>query len=223
MVMKHKITEVAVGQRSRKVIPVAVRFNHFIRHTTKALKAIRSDASLTSACWDIAECHRNGKTVVTTGMGKAGHIAQKAASILSSLGIRSIYLHPGEASHGDIGVVGDQDVILAFSTSGKTREVLETIRLARHIAECTVISITSHPDGKIRKCSDLVVDMGAVEEAGYLEIAPTTSTTVMQVLADFIAVTSAEIIGTTMEEYSLRHHGGYLGQKSRESVYRKEK
>ena len=192
------------------------RFNAFIAHTVKALKNIKINDELEKACLSIVASNQNGGTLVTVGMGKAYHIAQKTASLFSSLGIRSVCLHPGEASHGDVGVIGRNDVLLAFSTSGKTREVLETISAARKIARgLVIIAVTSHPDGGIRKCSDLVVDMGVVKEAGYLSIAPTTSTLVMLALADFLAVMSAELRGTTMAEYSLRHHSGYLGKLAR--------
>ena len=98
--------------------------------------------------------------VLTTGMGKAGHIARKFASTLCSTGTPASYVHPGEAAHGDLGVIGPEDCIVAFSTSGKTREVLEMLELGRHIGLRTVIGVTSHPDSDLRGLSDIVLDMG---------------------------------------------------------------
>jgi arabinose-5-phosphate isomerase len=184
----------------------------FISKTMAAVAAIELGPSFQEAVKSISECE--GK-IITTGMGKAGHAARKAASSLSSLGMPSSYIHPGEASHGDVGVISAKDVMLAFSTSGKTREVLETVSFARNLGISCVITITSHIDSDIRALSDIVIDMGEIEEAGYLNIAPTTSIIVMLVIADMLAVISSEVNGFSMEDYAVRHHGGYLGEKSR--------
>ena len=196
-------------------INIEQRFKDFVIHSVNALQNVKFNRPLNEACLRIAWCGHRSELLLTTGMGKAGHIAQKSASLFSSLGIQAVYVHPGEASHGDIGVIGSHSVLLAFSTSGKTREVIETIEAARKLSDVKVISITSHPDGLIREHSDLVLDMGVIKEAGYLGLAPTTSTLVMQMLSDFVAVTAAEILGTKVEDYALRHHGGYLGKLAR--------
>ena len=158
--------------------------------------------------------------IITTGMGKAGHIAEKVASSLCSLGMSAAYLHPGEALHGDVGLIVEGDVVLAFSTSGKTREVVQVARFAKRLKASKVIAVTSHPDGAIRRYADIVVDIGVIEEAGFLGIAPTTSVTVMLVVGDLLASMAAELRGTTMKEFSTRHHGGYLGHKSRKLIPR---
>src|SRR3954454_23676279 len=100
--------------------------------------------------------------VLTTGMGNAGHIARKFASTLCSTGTPASYIHPGEAAHGDLGLIGPDDCLVAFSTSGKTREVIEMLELGRHLGLRTVIGITSHPDSELRGLSDIVLDMGMV-------------------------------------------------------------
>lgn len=196
---------------------MSCRVRDFVADTIEAIMCtgsiLEGSRGLMDAVEVIAGVH-DGK-VITTGMGKAGHAAQKSASSLSSLGIPSVFLHPGEAAHGDVGVVRDGDVLLAFSTSGKTREVMETIQFARKLGIKQVISVTSHKDSAIRDVSDIVVDMGPVREAGYLGIAPTTSIVVMLVISDLIAVMAAEARGFKMPDYALRHHGGYLGMKSR--------
>jgi len=186
-----------------------------MQHTMRTLHGLpsQSEAFLDAAMSIVA-----GNCTVTTGMGKAGHIAQKVSSTLCSFGIKSCYLDPAAASHGDVGIVGPGDVVLAFSTSGKTREVIETVQLAQELGASTTIAITSHPDGEIRQYSQIVLDMGILKEAGHLNIAPTTSTTVMMVMADFLVSIAAEIKGATMADYALRHHSGYLGKKSREII-----
>lgn len=190
----------------------------FLASTVKAVKNIKLDpSSFAAAVEAIAGCRHKNK-IVTTGMGKAGHIARKVASSLSSLTFSACYLHPGEAAHGDVGVIRSGDVLLAFSTSGKTREVLETIEFSKKLGISKVISITSHSDGPIRNLSDIILDMGPIIEAGHLSMAPTTSIVVMLVIADMLALTAAEEMEVSRFEYGLRHHGGYLGQKCRGEV-----
>ena len=188
------------------------RFSSFLSHTVESLARIPHSPGFDEACDCIYWCR--GK-LVTTGMGKAYHAAAKAASSFSSLGTPSVSLHPGEAAHGDIGVIGGEDVLMAFSTSGKTREVLETIAFSRHLGVKKVIAVTSHPDAGIRVVSDIVVDMGEVKEAGHLSMAPTTSILAMLTLADMMAVMVAEFRGFVLEDYADRHHGGYLGAVAR--------
>lgn len=189
----------------------------------KHIKLDKSN-SFYNACLIISNASKNGKTLITTGMGKAGHIAQKASSSFSSLGIPSFYIHPGESSHGDIGVIKDGDILMVFSTSGKTREVIETVDFAKKLNIGKIIAITSHPDSVIRQKSDITIDMGIINESGYLHIAPTTSIVIMLAIADMIATNAAEVNGFSMKDFYIRHHGGYLGEKSKkESQNDKEK
>ena len=153
--------------------------------------------------------------VLTTGMGKAGHIARKFASTLCSTGTPAVYLHPGEAAHGDLGLVGPHDCIVAFSTSGKTREVLEMLDLGRHLGLKTIIGITSHPDSDLRSMSVIVIDMGDVAEPCIHGLTPSASTTVMLAISDALALTLMELKGFSRTDFGRRHHGGYLGRASR--------
>jgi arabinose-5-phosphate isomerase len=153
--------------------------------------------------------------VLTTGIGKAGHIARKFASTLCSTGTPAAYLHPGEAAHGDLGFVEPEDSIVAFSTSGKTREVIEMIRLGRHIGLRTVIAVTSHPESELRELSDIVVDMGIVSEPCPHGLTPSASIAVMLAIGDALALVLMELKGFTKHDFGLRHHGGYLGHKAR--------
>lgn len=153
--------------------------------------------------------------IITTGMGKAGIIMKKFSSTLCSLGVPSCYLHPGEASHGDLGLISKDDILFVASTSGKTREVLEIIDLARNIGAKNIIGITSHLDSPVRNKADLILDMGVIEEAGHLGLAPTTSIIVMLSLTDCIALLVAKDKGLTKEQYAKYHHSGYLGAIAR--------
>jgi len=153
--------------------------------------------------------------VLTTGIGKAGHIARKFASTLCSTGTPAAYIHPGEAAHGDLGIVGPEDCIVAFSTSGKTREVIEMVKLGRHIGLRTVIAVTSHPESELRDLSDIVVDMGLVVEPCPLGLTPSASIAVMLAIGDALALMLMELKGFTKHDFGLRHHGGYLGRKAR--------
>ena len=156
----------------------------------------------------------NGK-IITTGIGKAGHIANKFAATLCSTASQAQFLHPAEAAHGDLGAVSPGDILIAFSTSGKSREVLEILELSRHLGIETVIGITSHPDSELRKYSDVVIDMGEVEEACPLGLTPTSSMAVMLAISDALALALMEQNKVSREDYGLRHHGGYLGRAAR--------
>ena len=158
--------------------------------------------------------HSSGK-ILTTGMGKAGHVARKFASTLCSTGTPASYVHPGEAAHGDLGLVGPQDCIVAFSTSGKTREVLEMLELGRHLGLKTVIGVTSHPDSELRGLSDVVLDMGVIVEPCPHGLTPSASIAVMLAISDALALVLMELKGFSSHDYGLRHHGGYLGRKAR--------
>ena len=163
--------------------------------------------------------------ILTTGMGKAGHIARKFAATLCSTGSPAVYLHPGEAAHGDLGIIGTgiaanpanpgKDVLVAFSTSGKTEEVLETIRRGRNLGLDTVIGVTSHPDSELRELSDIIIDMGTIDEAGELGLAPSASIAAMLAISDALAIVLSEEKGFLAAEFGARHHGGYLGKKAR--------
>ena len=163
----------------------------------------------------IIDQRENGGKIITTGMGKAGIAMRKFSSTLCSFGFPSIYLHPGEASHGDLGLITTNDILFVASTSGKTREILEVIDLSRNIKIKSIVGITSHADSPIREKVDLLIDMGVIKEAGHLHIAPTTSILIIIGLMDCIALTAAKQIDITKDDYGKFHHGGYLGSIAR--------
>ena len=155
--------------------------------------------------------------VLTTGMGKAGHIANKFSATLCSTGTPASFIHPGEAAHGDLGLIEENDAIVAFSTSGKTREVLDLLNAGRELGLHTVIGITSHTDSLLRELSDVVIDMGEIKEACHLELTPTSSMAVMLAISDALALLLMELKGFDAQDFGKRHHGGYLGAKARDS------
>jgi arabinose-5-phosphate isomerase len=158
----------------------------------------------------------NGK-LVTSGMGKAGQIAHNIATTFSSTGTPAAFLHPSEAQHGDLGILQKNDVLLAISNSGKTREIIELIELKNNIyPEIPVIVITGNEESPLAQKADCYILTGAPKEVCPLGLTPTTSTTVMTVIGDALVVLLMEKIGFNATDYAKRHHGGYLGVKSRE-------
>ncbi|MBD8387720.1 SIS domain-containing protein [Dysgonomonas sp. BGC7] len=159
---------------------------------------------------------KKGK-LVTSGMGKAGQIAQNIATTFSSTGTPAVFLHPSEAQHGDLGILQENDIVLAISNSGKTREIIELSTLAKNlIPGIKFIVITSDTDSLLAQNADVCILTGKPEEVCTLGLTPTTSTTVMTVIGDILVVGTMRRIGFTPSDYAKRHHGGYLGDKSRE-------
>ena len=158
----------------------------------------------------------NGK-LVTSGMGKAGQIAHNIATTFSSTGTPAAFLHPSEAQHGDLGILQKNDVLLVISNSGKTREILELIELKNNIyPEIPLIVITGNEKSPLAQKANCFILTGAPAEVCPLGLTPTTSTTVMTVIGDALVVLLMEKIGFNATDYAKRHHGGYLGMKSRE-------
>ena len=163
------------------------------------------------------QVHDLGGKVVVSGMGKAGQIGINIAQTLCSTGTPAVYLHPSEAQHGDLGILCKHDVLILLSNSGKTREISELIMLSRILQpKVKVISITGKIDSPLAVKSDVVLHTGDSEEICPLGLTPTISTTLMTVIGDIIVVELMKKIGFTKQEYSKRHHSGYLGQKSKE-------
>jgi len=177
-----------------------------------AISAVRVTDAFEQAVRAMQSC--TGK-VLTTGMGKAGHIARKFAATLCSTGTPAAYIHPGEAAHGDLGLIAPNDCIIAFSTSGKTNEVIEMLELGRHLGLDTIIGITSHPDSPLRELADIILDMGIIEEPCPLGLTPSASIAVMLAISDALALTLMRLKGIDRHDFGLRHHGGYLGRRAR--------
>ncbi|MGM9845404.1 MAG: SIS domain-containing protein [Muribaculaceae bacterium] len=155
--------------------------------------------------------NRHGK-VVAAGMGKAGQIAMNIATTLASTGTPAVTLHPGEAQHGDLGILQPDDVMLLVSNSGKTREIIELVALARGLyPEVPCIVITGQPDSPLARMAQVTLPTAPAPEVCPLGLTPTTSTTMMTVIGDVLVVAMMQAIGFTRADYAKRHHGGYLG------------
>ncbi|ETK09929.1 sigma factor regulator FecR [Tannerella sp. oral taxon BU063 isolate Cell 6/7/9] len=165
----------------------------------------------------VKHVHKQGGTLITAGMGKAGQIAMNMATTFSSTGTPAFFLHPGEAQHGDLGIVRRNDLLLLVSNSGKTLELIELVDLARGLVpDIPFILITSDPQSELARRATLCLPTGAPREVCSLGLTPTTSTTVMTVIGDVLVVGTMDRIGFTSTDYAKRHHGGYLGSKSRQ-------
>ncbi|WP_303425223.1 SIS domain-containing protein, partial [uncultured Muribaculum sp.] len=166
----------------------------------------------------VEHVYRRGGKLVTSGMGKAGQIAMNIATTFSSTGIPAVNLHPSEAQHGDLGVLQPNDVMLLISNSGKTCEIIDLVHLTHNLyPQVPLIVITGNPDSELSAMADVTLATGASPEVCPLGLTPTTSTTMMTVIGDVLVVNVMRITGFTREDYALRHHGGYLGRKSRGS------
>ena len=164
----------------------------------------------------LLQVHQKGGKLVCSGMGKAGQIASNIATTFSSTGTPACFLHPSEAQHGDLGILRENDLMLLISNSGKTREILELVGLARQlIPDIRFIVITSNETSELAKSSDICLLTGNPPEVCPLGLTPTTSTTVMTVIGDLLVVETMKRIGFSVADYAKRHHGGYLGAISR--------
>ena len=188
------------------------RMQAVLKAEAEAISAIEINDHFENAVRVMMACR--GK-IITTGIGKAGYIAKKFAATLCSTATPADFIHPAEAAHGDLGLVSTHDVMIAFSTSGKSREVIEILELSRHLGVETIIGVTSHPESDLRDLSDFVLDMGVIEEPCPLGLTPSASMAVMLAITDALALSLMEQKGVTREDYGLRHHGGYLGRAAR--------
>ncbi|HJA87537.1 MAG TPA: SIS domain-containing protein, partial [Candidatus Parabacteroides intestinavium] len=165
----------------------------------------------------VEHVHTLGGKLITSGMGKAGQIAMNIATTFSSTGTPASFLHPSEAQHGDLGIVREHDIMLLISNSGKTRELVELVTLTRGLVpDMKFIVITGNPDSALAHEATICLPTGSPAEVCPLGLTPTTSTTVMTVIGDILVVGTMKKIHFTNKDYAKRHHGGYLGSKSRE-------
>ena len=155
--------------------------------------------------------HSSGR-VILTGMGKSGHIAKKVSATMASTGTPSFFLHPAEGIHGDLGMVTAQDVIIAYSNSGETGEILNIIPSVKRIG-AKMIAVVGNVNSTLAKNSDVVLYAGAEKEADNLGLAPTSSTTAALALGDALAVTLMEKMHFTADNFAVFHPGGSLGRR----------
>lgn len=150
--------------------------------------------------------------VIVTGMGKSGHIARKIAATMASTGTPAFFVHPGEASHGDMGMIVRGDVVLALSNSGESREMNDLIEYTRRFA-IPLIGVTSRPGSTLGESADIVLELPALPEACPNGLAPTTSTTMSLAIGDALAIALLESKGFTATDFQVYHPGGKLGQQ----------
>jgi len=169
----------------------------------------RIDTHFDKACELMLACEGR---VVVTGMGKSGHIGTKIAATLASTGTPSMFVHPGEASHGDLGMITRKDVVLALSNSGTTAEVITLLPLLKRM-NTPLISMTGNPQSLLSTTADANLDVSVENEACPLDLAPTSSTTVSLVMGDALAIALLEARGFTAEDFAFSHPGGALGRR----------
>jgi len=169
----------------------------------------RLDNSFAAACEACFEC--TGKIIVM-GIGKSGHIADKLAATLASTGTPSFFVHPGGASHGDLGMISKNDVVIALSNSGETEEIIDLLPALRSI-EVQIIALTGNKNSKIANYSNIHIDVRVEEEACPLNLAPTASTTAALAMGDAIAVALLEKRGFSIEDFAKSHPGGSIGKR----------
>lgn len=192
--------------------------NHFIQSGKRVIDieasaiealASRLDERFAVACELLMHC--TGKVVVS-GMGKSGHIGNKIAATLASTGTPSFFMHPGEANHGDLGMLGKGDVLLAISNSGETSELVNLLPVVKRL-NVPVIAMTNSEQSSLGKHADIVLDIHVDKEACSLGLAPTSSTTATLVMGDALAVALLDARGFTSDDFALSHPGGSLGRK----------
>ena len=169
----------------------------------------RIDENFVDACHLLLAC--KGRVVVT-GMGKSGHIAGKIAATLASTGTPAFFVHPGEASHGDLGMITRQDVVLALSNSGNTEEILTILPIIKRLG-VPLIAMTGNPESALARFSTVHINVAVEQEACPLGLAPTASTTAALVMGDALAVSLLQSKGFTRDDFALSHPGGSLGKR----------
>ncbi|WP_067582744.1 KpsF/GutQ family sugar-phosphate isomerase [Endozoicomonas ascidiicola] len=176
-----------------------------------AIEAIlpRIGEDFSRACRIMLEC--SGRVVVV-GMGKSGHIGNKICATLASTGTPAFFVHPGEASHGDMGMITAKDVVLAISNSGETSEVVTLLPLFKRMG-APVISMTGKPTSTLAQAAEINLNTGVDKEACPLDLAPTSSTTAQLVMGDALAIALLEARGFTAEDFAFSHPGGALGRR----------
>ncbi|AOV17945.1 D-arabinose 5-phosphate isomerase [Acidihalobacter aeolianus] len=182
-----------------------------IRTESEAVAALaeRIDATFARACHHLHAC--SGRIVVL-GMGKSGHIGSKIAATLASTGTPAFFVHPGEASHGDLGMITAQDVVLALSNSGETDEILTILPLIRRLG-VPLIALTGNPGSSLAREATVHIDVSVAREACPLGLAPTSSTTATLAMGDALAIALLEARGFTAEDFARSHPGGRLGRR----------
>ncbi|MES9965352.1 MAG: KpsF/GutQ family sugar-phosphate isomerase [Candidatus Sedimenticola sp. 20ELBAFRAG] len=182
-----------------------------INNEAEAVSALgeRINGDFAQACCYMLACEGR---IVVTGMGKSGHIGSKIAATLASTGSPAFFVHPGEASHGDLGMITDKDVVLAMSNSGETAELLTILPIIKRLG-VPLVAMTGNPDSNLAREADTHLDISVRQEACPLNLAPTSSTTATLAMGDALAVAMLEAKGFTEMDFARSHPGGSLGRR----------
>jgi len=204
-------SETSISMPDAASFDVAASGRRVIEIEIDGLRAVRAriDGAFTAACELLLACRGR---VVCIGMGKSGHIARKVAATFASTGTPAFYVHPGEAGHGDLGMITDADIVLALSNSGETDEVLMLLPVLKRQGN-RVIAMTGRPASTLAQESDVHLDVSVPAEACPLALAPTTSTTAALALGDALAVALLEARGFTADDFARSHPAGALGRR----------
>lgn len=190
---------------------------HVLTTEADALRVLADsvDASFSravSSIHDMKQNHEGSGRLIVAGIGKSGHVARKIAATMASTGTPAYFVHPGEASHGDMGMITERDVVLMLSNSGENSELSDLIHYTRRY-NITLIAMTSNPESTLAKHSDITLLLPKTGEVCPNGLAPTTSTTLMIAYGDALAIALLERMGLTPEQYKVFHPGGKLGQR----------
>lgn len=195
---------------SNSIIELGVKF---LRSEVQALEQLteRIHDSFSDAINAMLKCQG---TVVLSGVGKPYFVAQKISASMASTGTRSIALHPVDALHGDMGRISSGDVVIALSNSGASREMVEFVQATRGL-DVTLVAMTCRPKSAMADLCDIVLDLGPLEEACPMGVAPSTTSTAMLALGDALTLTLVELRGFTIDSFARNHPGGSLGKRLR--------
>ena len=171
--------------------------------------AARVDEHFVRACEVLLACEGR---IVVLGMGKSGHIGGKLAATLASTGSPAFFVHPGEASHGDLGMITEKDVVMTLSNSGETEELLVILPIIKRLG-VPLVALTGNPQSTLARMADAHIDVSVAQEACPLDLAPTASTTAALVMGDALAIALLEARGFTQEDFARSHPGGRLGRR----------
>lgn len=199
--LPQNLTSAELLDLAREVLEIESRAVESLR--------VRLDDAFVRAC---RLCFETPGRVVVTGIGKSGHIGHKIAATLASTGTPAFFMHPAEASHGDLGMITGQDLLLAISNSGETEEIVTILPLVKRMG-ARLVSITGNAASTLAKAADAHLDVSVAEEACPLNLAPTASTTATLAMGDALAVALLKIRGFTAEDFALSHPRGTLGKR----------
>lgn len=201
-------TSQAIEDQDARLRELALAVIQTEAEAVRALAA-RIDESFLQACRHMLACEGR---IVVTGMGKSGHIGDKIAATLASTGSPAFFVHPGEASHGDLGMITAKDVVLALSNSGETEELITILPIIKRLG-VPLIALTGNPRSTLAREASVHIDVSVEREACPLGLAPTSSTTAALAMGDALAVALLEARGFTAEDFARSHPGGRLGRR----------